>query len=93
MEIMGNVVSGSTADITGTITLNGNEVNITNAQPNGGGSQGCQASTKHSWTFNVDELLSKYYSTAAQKQTVNNYIDQANQTQFQWLPSAGQIQN
>ena len=86
-------MSGGTADITGTITLNGNEVTITNAQPNGGGSQGCQASTKHSWTFSVDELLSKYYSTAAQKQAVNNYIDQANQTQFQWLPSAGQIQN
>ena len=93
MEIMGNVMSGGTADITGTITLNGNEVTITNAQPNGGGSQGCQASTKHSWTFSVDELLSKYYSTAAQKQAVNNYIDQVNQTQFQWLPSAGQIQN
>lgn len=93
VEIMGNVVSGGTADTTGTITLNGNEVTVTNAQPNCGGSQGCQPSTSHTWTFNADELLSKYYSTASQKQAVNNYINRANQTQSQWLPSAGQIQN
>ena len=93
VEIMGNVVSGGTADTTGIITLNGNEVTVKNAQPNCGGSQGCQPSTSHTWTFNADELLSKYYSTASQKQAVNNYINLANQTQSQWLPSAGQIQN
>lgn len=93
VEIMGNVVSGGTADTTGTITLNGNEVTVTNAQPNCGGNRGCQPSTSHTWTFNADELLSKYYSTASQKQAVNNYINRANQTQSQWLPSAGQIQN
>ena len=80
VEIMGNVVSGGTADTTGTIMLNGNKVTVKNAQPNCGGSQGCQPSTSHTWTFNADELLSKYYSTA-------------NHTQSQWLPSADQIQN
>lgn len=93
VEIMGNVVSGGTADSTGTITLNGNEVTMTNSQPNCGGPQGCQPSTNHTWNFSADELLAKYYSTASQKQIINNYIDQANQTQSQWLPSAGQIQN
>lgn len=93
VEIMGNVVSGGTADTTGTITLNGNEVTVKNAQPNCGGNWGCQPSTSHTWTFNADELLSKYYSTATQKQIINNYINRANQTQPQWLPSAGQIQN
>ena len=57
VEIMGNVVSGGTADSTGLITLNGNEVTVKNAQPNCGGSQGCQPSTSHTWTFNADELL------------------------------------
>lgn len=93
VEIMGNVVSGGTADTTGIITLTGNKVTVKNAQPNCGGSQGCQPSTGHTWTFNADELLSKYYSTANQKQAVNNWINRANQTQSQWLPSAGQIQN
>ncbi|MBR4399699.1 MAG: hypothetical protein IKT06_02055 [Aeriscardovia sp.] len=93
VEIMGNVVSGGTADSTGTITLNGNEVTMTNSQPNCGGSQGCQPSTNHTWNFSAGELLGKYYSAASQKQIINNYIDQANQTQSQWLPSAGQIQN
>ena len=40
MEIMGNVVSGGTADTTGTITLNGNEVTVKNVQPNCRASQG-----------------------------------------------------
>ena len=93
VEIMGNVVSGGTAGTTGVVTLNGNEVTLKNSQPNCGGTQGCQPSIQHTWTFNASELLSKYYSTASQKQTINNYIEQANQTQSQWLPSAGQIQN
>ena len=93
VEIMGNVVSGGTAGTTGVVTLNGNEVTLKNSQPNCGASQGCQPSIQHTWTFNASELLSKYYSTASQKQTINNYIEQANQTQSQWLPSAGQIQN
>lgn len=85
VEIMGNTISDGTDGTTGTITLNGNEVTMVNYRQDCGGSSGCKAPIKTVWTFNADELLDKYYSTEAQKQTINNYINQAHQSQSSWL--------
>lgn len=80
VEIMGNTISEGTDGTTATITLNGNEVTMVNYQQNCGGSQGCKTPIKTVWTFSADELLSRYYSTASQKQTINGYIEQSYQS-------------
>ncbi|MGX5378030.1 hypothetical protein ACWCL1_07300 [Ligilactobacillus sp. LYQ135] len=65
--ITDNVIGQGTADSTGSYQINGNEVTFT-------------TSRGQSSTYNVNDLINKYYSTAQQKEQVNEYITQGEAT-------------
>lgn len=62
---LNNAIGQGTSDSTGLMTINGNTISV--------------KFPTQTVTYNINDLVNKYYSTPAQKQTINNLVNAAKQ--------------